>query len=85
MKKFKLKMNSKLIILVLAIFVSPSIQEETLPCNLEGIGVVPHPVASLCNLYLVCAFGEGNVRECPQDQVFFAYNETFGACEPGEV
>lgn len=78
-------MKSILVILLLVFLEKSSSQQEFI-CEHE-LAVVPHPVAQLCNLYVVCVFGLGHVAECPAGQIFFAHPGTlppFGACEYGE-
>lgn len=75
-------MYAKLLIIFLAIFVTPSIQQG-FNCPQE-IAIIPHPIPGLCNLFIVCVFGEGQARECPSGQIFVSYNETFGECKDGK-
>lgn len=86
MKNKKQKMKKILSALIVAIFINLSLQQETIPCEFQ-IAVLPHPVASLCNLYVVCVFGSGTVQQCPAGQVFFPQTGVmppFGECEDGK-
>jgi hypothetical protein len=76
-------MSSKFIILLLTLFVASSIQQQTIPCDFE-LAVIPHPIASLCNFYVICVFKEGQIRACPPNEIFVPFNSTFGECVPGK-
>ena len=72
---------------------TPSTQEPTTtvtvtepPPTLEelcqavtGVGVVAFP--NSCVTYVLCVFGEPDVRTCPSNEVFLAVN---GRCLPGD-
>lgn len=59
-------------------------------CAVLGVdlGVLPHPVANLCQYFIVCIFGTPSVFICADDEIFVADLGSIppnGRCQPGKI